>query len=303
MDIRQLKHFVAVAETLHFGRAAEQLHMTQPPLSQSIMALEKELGAPLFIRTKRSVALTPFGTQWLVHVRSALQSVRDLPDIARRLIDGSAGQLDLSFVSTADYSILPTLVKNYRQRYPDVELVLTEATGDVQINALQQGKGDVGIIISPPNANVPDGLSYRSLLTEPLIAAVPETWIAENRLRISDGKLQRSSVTRQPLIVFPRHLAPAFYDLVMSYYTLAVRHPEVVQQAIQMQTIISLVAAGLGMALVPSSLRRLARSGVRYVELQEHSPLLETGLVWREKNMSPTLERFLNMTAEIIDWE
>src|SRR5437868_12211583 len=106
MDIRQLRHFAAVADTLHFGRAAERLGMTQPPLSQSIMALERELGAPLFVRTKRSVALTPFGDLWLTHVRGALDGVAALPEIARRLRGGAAGRLELSFVSTADYSIL-----------------------------------------------------------------------------------------------------------------------------------------------------------------------------------------------------
>ena len=140
MDTRQLRHFVAVAETLHFGKAAQRLGMTQPPLSQSIRALERELGAALFERTKRSVALTPFGAQWLHHVRAALDGVDALADTARRIREGDAGRLELSFVSTADYSILPTLVHRFRQLYPEVELALTEATSDVQIASLLDGK-------------------------------------------------------------------------------------------------------------------------------------------------------------------
>src|SRR5688500_9024956 len=128
MDVRQLRHFAAVAQTLHFGRAAERLNMTQPPLSQSIQALERELGAPLFVRTKRSVALTPFGEQWLVHVRTVLGDLAALPDIARRLRDGEAGPLELSFVSTADYSVLPDLVRRYAALYPAVRVALREAT-------------------------------------------------------------------------------------------------------------------------------------------------------------------------------
>ena len=116
MDVRQLRHFAAVADTLHFGRAAQRLNMTQPPLSQSIMALERELDAPLFTRTKRSVVLTPFGAQWLVHVRALLDGLVDLPEIARRLRDGEAGRLELSFVSTADSSVLPMLVRRYCKR-------------------------------------------------------------------------------------------------------------------------------------------------------------------------------------------
>src|SRR6516164_5783240 len=128
MDIRQLRHFAAVAQTLHFGRAAEGLGMTQPPLSQSIMALERELGAALFLRTKRSVALTPFGEQWLTHVRAALDGLGALPEIALRLRDGVSGRLAISFVSTADYSVLPTLVRRYASLFPDVEISLVEAT-------------------------------------------------------------------------------------------------------------------------------------------------------------------------------
>ena len=124
MDLRQLNHFLAVAEELHFGRAAERLGMTQPPLSQSIMALERELGAPLFIRTKRQVAMTPFGRQWLEHVRPAVGAVTDLAAVARHLRAGTVGRLALSFVSSADYSILPELVRRYAHAFPEVDMTL-----------------------------------------------------------------------------------------------------------------------------------------------------------------------------------
>ena len=155
MDIRQLKHFATVAQTLHFGRASEQLGMTQPPLSQSIMALEREIGAPLFVRTKRSVVLTPFGAEWLTHVWIVLDAVNALPGVAKRLRDGTTGRLAISFVSTADYNILPTLVRRYASLFPAVEISLTEATSDVQIATLLDGKGHVGLIIPPPNAAMP----------------------------------------------------------------------------------------------------------------------------------------------------
>ena len=177
MDVRQLRHFATVAETLHFGRAAEKLGMTQPPLSQSIQGLERELGAPLFLRTKRSVALTSFGAAWLVHVRAALDGVKALPDIARRLCDGETGRLELSFVSTADYSILPALVRRYASLHPDVDIALSEATSDVQIAALQNGDGHAGIIIPPAHETLPPTLAYRKLVSEPLIAA-RNAWLA-----------------------------------------------------------------------------------------------------------------------------
>lgn len=299
MDIRQLRHFAAVAQTLHFGRAADALGITQPPLSQSIMALERELGATLFLRTKRSVALTPFGTQWLAHVQAALDGVGALPDIARRLRDGTAGRLEISFVSTADYSILPALVRRYAALFPEVEIALAEATSDVQIDALLEGAQGVGLVIPPSEAAFPGALSYLPLVTEPLVAAVPDSWIAEGRLPGSARRLAPEAVVGAPLILFPRHSAPAFHDLVTGYYAAHGGQARIVQEAIQMQTIISLVSAGMGIALVPASLRNLARAGVSYMDLGGSAPRLETGMAWRRDDATPTTARFLEIAREL----
>ncbi|MGD9862883.1 MAG: LysR family transcriptional regulator [Pseudodonghicola sp.] len=299
MDVRQLRHFVAVADTLHFGRAAARLGMTQPPLSQSIRALEEELGAPLFERTRRSVALTPFGAQWLPHVRAALDGVAALPGLAERIRKGRSGRLELSFVSTADYSILPRLVHGFRQLYPDVELALTEATSDMQVAALTEGNGQVGIIIPDGAVPLPAIFGYRRLVSEPLIAAVPESWVAEGRLPTVGGRLPPEAVISSPLVVFPRQAAPSFYDLVTGYYAACGGTAHVVQNAIQMQTIISLVSAGMGIALVPASLRHLARSGVRYLDLAGAAPQLETGIIWRRDDQTPTLANFLRMVESV----
>ena len=294
MDIRQVRHFAAVAETLHFGRAAERLGMTQPPLSQSIMALERELGAPLFVRTKRSVRLTPLGEQWLPHVLEALTLVDALPTTARRLRDGQTGYLALSFVSTADYSVLPDLVRRYAEAYPDVDIRLVEATSDVQIPALAAGERHAGIIIPPHDGALPEPLIYRRLVSEPLVAAVPTAWIGDGRLPVRDGVLTPAALLDAPLILFPRSVAPAFHDLVTGYFSARGRPARIVQEAIQMQTIISLVSAGLGMALVPASLRNLARAGVSYVEIED-PPMLETGLAWRRDTDTATLRGLLSL--------
>ena len=283
VDTRQLRHFAAVAETLHFGRAAERLGMTQPPLSQSIMALERALGAPLFLRTKRSVRLTPLGEQWLPQVRAALAAIDALPESAGRLRDGLSGHLSLSFVSTADYSVLPDLVRRYAEAFPDVEIRLVEATSDVQIPALAAGERHAGIIIPPHDRALPASLAYRRLVSEPLVAAAPEGWVDEGR-----------AILDAPLILFPRTVAPAFHDLVTGYFASQGRPARIVQEAIQMQTIISLVSAGLGVALVPASLRNLARAGVRYVEIDD-PPMLETGLAWRRDDDTPTLRGLLGL--------
>jgi len=274
--------------------------MTQPPLSQSIMALEKELGAPLFTRTKRSVALTPFAQEWLPSVRAALDGVNALGETATRIQRGDAGRLELSFVSTADYNILPGLVHAFRSAYPKVELALTEATSDVQIAALLEGKGHAGIVIAHSEQALPEPLIYRCLTVEPLIAAVPESWLESGRIHRRKRTLPAASMISAPLIVFPRRVAPGFYDLVTDYYTASGGRVDIAQHAIQMQTIISLVSAGMGIALVPSSLRHLARSGVAYLELQGEVPQVETGIVWRRNDNTVTLKNFLAVADRIV---
>lgn len=296
MDTRAYRHFATLAGTLHYGRAAAQLGITQPPLSQSILNLERELGAPLFIRSRRSVQLSPLGEQWLPHVLAALAQLDELPGIAGQLREGRAGYLSLSFVSTADYSVLPTLVRRYAAAFPEVDIRLFEATSDVQIPALLEGQRHAGIVIPPVDQALPRGLSYRRLLREPLIAAVPEAWIHSGRLK-SAAKLSNAAVLDSPLILFPRHVAPAFHDLVTGFYTALGGTAHVAQEAIQMQTIISLVSSGLGIALVPDSLRNLARTGVRYVPLAAKAPQLETGLAWRSDDGTPTLAKFLQLLA------
>lgn len=298
MDLRQLKHFIAVADTLHFGRAAARLGMTQPPLSQSIKALEQSLGAELFLRSKRNVALTAFGRQWLEHVRPAVEAIADLPDIAQRLRNGTVGRLSLAFVSTADYSVLPRLAQNYLAAFPEVELELVEATSDIQIEALLDGRIDAGILI-PTRPSMPAALDYRPLQKEPLVAAVPQAWIDEGRLSPIGGMLADDRWMTEPLIIFPSRVSPDFHELVMGFYRAHGHQPLIRQEAIQMQTIISLVSAGLGIALVPASLRHLARTGVHYLPFAGEAPELETGLAWRRTDDAPTLRAMLDIAAQL----
>jgi len=298
VDMRQLRHFLAVADTLHFGRAAERLGMTQPPLSQSILALERMLGADLFVRTKRVVGLTDFGRQWLEHVRPAVAGVAALDGLAERLRTGRAGRLALAFVSTADYSVLPRLVQLYAMSFPLVALELVEATNDVQVAALIEGRIDAGILISVRSA-LPVALDYRPLFREPLVAAVPESWIAEGRLAVAGGGLRGDAWMAEPLLIFPARVSPDFHALVTGFYRSRGHQPIIPQEAIQMQTIISLVSAGLGMALVPASLRHLARTGVRYLALEQGAPELETGLAWRKADEAPTLAALVDIASAL----
>ncbi|HEY3598588.1 MAG TPA: LysR family transcriptional regulator [Paraburkholderia sp.] len=322
-DLRQLRYFIAVAEEKHFGRAAARLSMTQPPLSQAIRALEETLGVELFARTKRSVELTPVGADLLPEARRLIASAEALRPLAQSLARGEAGGLSLSFVSTADYGLLPPLLRDFGLRYPRVRLQLTEATSDVQIDELVAGRIDAGLVIGPVPLRYAAQLSWLTIAREPLAIAMS----AEMAARIEGGRDGEGGAAREggegpadrgatspaewldwldapmslreaadaPLVIFPRHLAPGFYDIIMDCYGAAGLTPRIGQEAIQMQTIVSLVSAGMGVALVPQSLRNLRRTGVVYRPLRESVPAVETALVWRTNAVSPVLAGFIDI--------
>ncbi|MEK6297063.1 MAG: LysR family transcriptional regulator [Paraburkholderia tropica] len=303
-DLRQLRYFVAVAEEQHFGRAAARLSMTQPPLSQAIRALEEALGVELFARTRRSVELTAVGADLLPEVRRILASADALRPLAQSLARGEAGVLALAFVSTADYGLLPLLLRDFGARYPRVRLQLAEATSDVQVDELVAGRIDAGLVIAPVPPRHAAQLAYLPVAREPLVIAMPAALSAqlggaEAEADADDGwcatPVNLRDLADVPLVVFPRHLAPGFHDTIMDCYGAAGLAPRVGQEAIQMQTIVSLVSAGMGVALVPQSLRHLRRTGVVYRPLAQAVPTIETGLVWRVQEESPVLAAFIEI--------
>lgn len=300
-DLRLLRYFVTVAEEMHFGRAAARLAMTQPPLSQAIRGLEEALGVALFVRTKRSVELTPVGKDLLPEVRRLLASADALRPLAQSLARGEAGVLSLAFVSTADYGLLPALLHAFGARHPGVRLQLTEATSDVQIEELVAGRIDAGLVIPPLPARHAGALSYLPVAREPLVVAMPAATareLGQGEPEWADTRVELGALAAAPLIVFPRRLAPGLYDSIMGCYGAAGLTPRIGQEAIQMQTIVSLVSAGMGVALVPRSLRHLRRTGVVYRPLrapEDPAMLVETGLVWRAAEVSPVLAGFIDI--------
>jgi DNA-binding transcriptional LysR family regulator len=310
-DLRQLRYFVTVAEEKHFGRAAARLSMTQPPLSQAIRALEETLGVELFARTKRSVELTAVGADLLPEVQRLLAAAEGLRPLAQSLARGEAGVLSLAFVSTADYGLLPLLLRDFGARHPRVRLELTEATSDVQVEELAAGRIDAGLVIAPLPPRHAAQLSWLPIAREPLVIAMStemaqrvQGGVSANGKRNAiqdpaaewlDTPVSLRDLADAPLVIFPRRLAPGFYDIIMDCYGVAGLAPRIGQEAIQMQTIVSLVSAGMGVALVPQSLRNLRRTGVVYRPLSESVPAIETGLVWRTDEVSPVLAGFIDI--------
>jgi DNA-binding transcriptional LysR family regulator len=290
LELRQLRYFVTVAEELHFGHAATRLHMTQPPLSQAIQGLETLLGAALFLRNRRGVALTAAGAALLPEARRMLAEAAGLGDLVQRAAAGASGRLALAFVTSADYSVLPPFLRAYRAAFPAVEIILQEATSDIQLDDLLHARIDCGFLIPPLPDKARATLDYMKVLEEPLILAAPSGLFG-----LQDGPIRLQDLPALPLIIFPRKISPALHDAILSCFTAAGVTPVIGQEAIQMQTIVGLVSAGMGMALVPQSVSNLMRPGVEYRALAAATPLVETGLAWRRDNASPVLHGFLEL--------
>lgn len=293
IELRLWRQFVTVAEELHFGRAAMRLHMTQPPLTQAIAQLERSLGVTLFARTKRSVQLAPQGLALLPHAQALLQQAKALVLEARALAGGEAGRLRLAFVSTVGFSILPPWVMAFRHEFPGVQLDLVEATADVQLQLLLAGEVDAGFILHAEGFSV-QGMQRRVVVREPLVLSVPDSHALARRkiVRLQD-------VWACPLVSFPRRIAPSLHDALFGLYHEAGQLPVVAQEAIQMQTIVNLVSAGLGVAWVPASVQQFQRPGVVYRQVAGAGrgaerckvPVCETSLIWQRS--SPALQRFM----------
>jgi DNA-binding transcriptional LysR family regulator len=276
VELRQLRYFVAIAEEGSFSRAAIRLHVSQPPLSTQIRSLEEELGAPLLARTNRGVSLTASGQVFYEEVRAILARIENARARALQADRGDVGMLSVGFVSIADYGILPPALKSFRSQFPLVEVQLHELTTDAQIRELRAARLDLGFGLAP--VEEPD-LEFTSILREALVLAAPSDHPAA-----TGDTIDLRSLAKDSFIVPPRDIAPGLYDLTISRCRSAGFAPRIVQNARQMQTVIGLVSCGMGLALVPSSVRNLKRTGVRYLQLRGRPSRIELGILRRRES-------------------
>lgn len=292
IELRHLRYFIAVAEELHFGRAAERLHMAQPPLSQQIRQLEEQLGFQLFYRTKRSVELTEAGQVFLRESRKLFNQLEQAIEAGRQVSRGEKGQIVIGFISSAAYNVLPVILRSFRSQVPGVRLELHEMPTTEQLDWLREGKIDVGLLRPPVEDKT---LNLMTIVREPMVVAFPE-----NHPFIEQDQIALSSLVNEDFILFPRLLSPRAYDQIISLCQQAGFSPNVVQEAMQMQTIVSLVAGGIGVAIVPISLQNMQRTGVIYRPLEEPTPCAEVALVWRQNDISPSVQRFLDIVQFVV---
>ncbi|MCP1415551.1 LysR substrate-binding domain-containing protein [Paenarthrobacter sp. A20] len=254
MELRQLRYFLVVADELHFGRAAERLHLTQPPLTVAIRRLESELGVQLFDRTTRRVSLTPAGEAFENRIQRAVKELDDAAGDVASVAAGQSGRIRVGFVSSASYTTIPEAIRTFRERRPRVELILSPLTSGEQIEQLLDGELDLGLVRDP--GEVP-GLRLEALTSEELVAVLPEAHPLAARDEIRPEDLEG-----EPMILFPYRLMPGFIARVLSLFDELETPPQVVQQAIHQETVLGLVAAGLGASILPESVGRFQMPGV-----------------------------------------
>jgi DNA-binding transcriptional LysR family regulator len=288
MELRHLRYFVAVAEELHFRRAAERLHIAQPPLSRQIRDLEREVGTPLFERVPRGVELTPAGLAFLPEARLTLAQAERAQRTAQRAARGEIGRLRVGFVEAATYfGVLPDVLGFFRAHLPDIGLSLFEMDSLQQAEALREGRIDLGILDSPP----PDAdrwLRTEAVYTDPLVAAVPHTHRLADRARLTLGDF-----AAEPFVIFPRHVSPGLYDGIIARCRSAGFSPRVVQEAAGWHTLAGLVGAGVGVTFVPRSLTSFQRPEVVYRPVRNLSVDMTMSAVWKRGAESPVRERFV----------
>lgn len=291
VEQRRLHQFVAVAEELHFSRAAARLGIAQPALSQQIRRLEADLGVSLLSRTKRRVELTEAGRVFLEEARRGLVQLDRAAEAARRAARGEVGRLALGFVGPATYSVLPPIVRAFHARFPDVELDLAEMNSHHQVVALRDGGLHLGFLRPPI---VGEGLTVEPILSEAVVVALPRG----HRLA-GEARVELACLADERLLLFRRDLEPTLFDAYMRLCADVGVTPKLLQGPNPLHLIVGLVAAGLGFAILPASVRNLRRPDIVYRPLHPQPPRVVLAAAWRSDGPAPVLRTFLTVVREV----
>jgi DNA-binding transcriptional LysR family regulator len=289
MELRHLRYFEAVAEEKHFGRAAKRLRIAQPPLSRQIQDLEVELGFELFDRSHRRVELTSPGTVFLSHVRRTFEALDLAVHEARRASRGEVGRVVVGYISSLAYSGIIELIRAFHAHLPSVEVTLREMSPQAQIDALKAGRIDVGFVRGPLDDA---SLASECVRREPLLVALP----AENPL-VRRKRIALSQLAREPFVLFPRERSPSFFDDIMALCRKSGFSPRIVQEAPHLD-IVSLVAAGFGVSILPESIRTIRRRGFVLRPIVG-SPSTNLLIAWRADDRAPALAEFLAFSRRV----
>lgn len=290
MEIRHIRYFVAIAEESSFTRAAKRLGIAQPPLSQQIRQLEDQIGAKLFQRAKHGVTLTGAGTNFLDHAYRILRAVEEAALSAKRVHNGESGHLTIGYMDYTSYTFLPPLIRMFRDAYPSTGVTLRHFYNTESTAAVAGQVVDVSLL---RYVREQPELSSLKVAAEPFVIALPEHHALAGKMRIPISALRN-----EPFITCPRELDDHYFNSIVSFCATAGFAPTIVQEALQIHAAVGLVSAGLGVALVPASVRRMQLKGAVYRPLVERSPPVELWATWRTQDSSASLQHFLAMLRQ-----
>lgn len=288
MELRHLRYFVAVAEELHFTRAAERLGIGQPPLSQQIQQLERELGARLFRRLSRGVALTEVGAIFLADARTTLAAAARAMDNARRAARGELGSLHIGFtVSASFHPFVPRVILQFRETHPEVTLTLREGNSAEMLLAVREGRLDLAIVRPP--SRFYEQLELEALFDEDMLIV-----LSDHHPLSARASLTLAELAHENFVLYARQTGPGLFDAIVAACRQSGFSPNVTQEAPQMSSTINLVAAGLGVSIVPAAIRSFRPEGVRYIPIDGIAPRAPLSLAYRRFEHAETVLRFLD---------
>ncbi len=293
MDVRHLEPFIAVAEELHFRRAAKRLHISQPPLSRQIRRLEAEVGVELLVRGRQGVRLTAAGRAFLEEARATLAHAEAAARVARRVADGQVGKLRVGHVDAGSSELLPVALRAFHEQAPDVRLVVEESTSEALLEGVDAGELDVAFV-RPPVKHA--SLATEVVAEEALVAALPDT----HRLAGTEP-LALTDLAEEPFILPPRHRNAVFHDWVIDACQEAGFRPQVADEAFPPSSVMLLVAAGVGVSIVPAPMsKHLCQQGVVYRDLLDRH-CFGLSLVWPARDAPPAVDAFLAVIRKTVD--
>ncbi|NPT62239.1 LysR family transcriptional regulator [Paraburkholderia sp. 5N] len=281
IDLRRVRYFVTAAEYLHFGRAAERMNVVQPAISQQIKRFEEELGSKLFERTGNEVRLTEVGQQMLPECRRLLEQADEAMSVARAARTGIRGRISFAFVDNAVCSLLPPLIRSYRERYPNVELRLQTLNREEQVTALNDRRIDIGLL---PGPIICEDLESDTFASGPLVAALPRSHPLASR-----SSVPLEAFRNEPFVLFPAKIKSRLLEIIVAACANAGFTPRVVQEAIHIHTILALVDAGVGITLVPPWVVREGVHDVSFVTLDTSTPTYDLKFAWRTDSSNVAL--------------